>query len=84
MLVTIKTTTCHVCHAGTLAAPFYMKDLGPRDVGHVLGMTHKHHSRSKSNTRWSCYWRQQFCSTKSYEIPRPVVGVAHGGIKSKT
>ena len=40
MLVTIKTTTCHVCHAGTLAAPFYMKDLGPRDVGHVVGMTH--------------------------------------------
>ena len=40
MLVTIKTTTCHVCHAGTLAAPFYMKVLGPRDVGHVVVMTH--------------------------------------------
>ena len=40
----------------------------------------QHHSRSKSNTRWSCYWRQQFCSTNSYEIPRHVVGAAHGGI----
>ena len=39
MLVTIKTTTCHVCLAGTLAAPFYMKVLGPRDVGHVVGLT---------------------------------------------
>ena len=37
----------------------------------------QHHSRSKSNTRWSCYWRQQFCSTNSYEIPRHVVGAAH-------
>ena len=36
----MKTTTCHVCHAGTLAAPFYMKDLGPRHLGHAVGMTH--------------------------------------------
>jgi len=35
-----ETTTCHVCHAGTLAAPFYMKDLGPRHLGHAAGMTH--------------------------------------------
>ena len=36
----MKTTTCHVCHAGTLAAPFYMKDLGPSHLGHAVGMTH--------------------------------------------
>ena len=36
----MKTTTCHVCHAGTLAAPFYMKDLGPRHLGHAVGMAH--------------------------------------------
>ena len=36
----MKTTTCHVCHAGTLAAPFFMKDLSPRHLGHAVGMTH--------------------------------------------
>ena len=51
MLVTIKTTTCHVCHAGTLAAPFYMKDLGPRDVGHVVGMTHAGKSTTLGQSR---------------------------------
>ena len=50
---------------------------------------------STQRAPWTCYWRHQFCSTKkegrkcksccyfcstnSHEVPRHLVGVAHGG-----